>query len=172
MAGVWDGGWWWWWWRRWWWWTNEEGKEKQCCFGQTVRKGGLMSSLTCNAVLGCIAQSFPSCQWRGPAQRLTTAKESSRSDGEKETVNVWEEKVSERVGECAAVPCAVSVSSLLLSFSSFYFFLFFLLTPFATAFFYNLCFSAITNISYYSVTFPSFPRFGPLILFPPSCWMK
>ena len=51
-----------------------------------------MSSLTCNAVLGCVTQSRPSCWWRGLGQRLTTAKESSRSERERERESVWEKK--------------------------------------------------------------------------------
>lgn len=61
---------------------------------EVQREGGRTASLTCNAVLCCIGQSSASCQWRGWGQRLTTAKESCRSDSESER-----EKVSQRVGE-------------------------------------------------------------------------
>ena len=54
-----------------------------------VGGGGFMPSLTCNAVLGCISQSYPSCQWRGLGKRLTTAKESSRSDREEGRESAW-----------------------------------------------------------------------------------
>lgn len=79
------------------------------------RAGGLTSSLTCNAVLGCINQSSPSCQWEGLGQRLTTAKESSRSyresegEGEKETEYV-RGKSERESQQCAVVSCAPGLS--------------------------------------------------------------
>lgn len=71
-----------------WSWTDCKKRRMIWCFDQMRRafwwggRGKLVSHLTCNAVLGSAPQSFCSCQWWGLGQRLTTAKESSRSDGE------------------------------------------------------------------------------------------
>lgn len=65
-----------------------------------------MSSLTCNAVLGCITQSSRCCQWRGRGQRLTTAKESSRSDREREREKVSKRESERAPGLCLTVPPA------------------------------------------------------------------
>ena len=49
---------------------GQEARGKRVVCQTRRRRGGcwLMSSLTCNAVLGCITQSSSSCQWRGRAR--------------------------------------------------------------------------------------------------------
>lgn len=71
-----------------------------------------MSSLTCNAVLGCISQSARSCHRSGLGQQLTTAKESSRSEMVR-TRQLLCERESERGGGIRRVqrcPCAPGLS--------------------------------------------------------------
>lgn len=81
---------WWWWRRRRWGWTDRGGAPGTVAFWSDRREGKrLLSSLTCIAVLDCITQSSPGCQWRGRGQMLTTAKESSRSERVRDRGRKW-----------------------------------------------------------------------------------
>lgn len=131
------------------WQQTERGREGRCCFGQTEEGWVLMSSLTCNAVLGCITQSSRCFQWRGRGQRLTTAKESSRSDREGDRQGERESEQESRWACSRTLPhgsaCSRASTFLLFLLSSLHSSSHLYSFCFATHLLYNLCVSLISS---------------------------